>query len=84
GPLDQSLNRLAASARRLLVVDPALLRGRQAPAVEGNLPVSRALEQLLSGSGLVADQRDDGSIHVRKLPAQSSSLPALTVVATSA
>ncbi|MDR6582248.1 TonB-dependent siderophore receptor [Herbaspirillum frisingense] len=84
GPLDQSLNRLAASAHRLLVVDPALLRGRQAPAVEGNLPVSRALEQLLSGSGLVADQREDGSIHVRKLPAQSSSLPALTVVATSA
>ena len=35
GPLGASLNRIAASAGRTLSVDPALLQGKQARAVNG-------------------------------------------------
>ena len=53
-PLAQALNDLARQARLELVVQPALVQGRQAPAVQGTFTARQALDRLLAGTGLVA------------------------------
>jgi outer membrane receptor for ferric coprogen and ferric-rhodotorulic acid len=70
-PLAQSLNALARQARLELLVPQALVAGRMAPAVAGQLTAEQALRQLLAGTDLVA--RIDGSvITVQRKPAPSS------------
>lgn len=51
-PLAQALNELARQSGQNLLVDPTLVGGRQAPALQGSYSVSQALERLLAGSGL--------------------------------
>lgn len=83
GPLDQALNQFAARARILLVADPALVRGKQAKGLSGSYAPDQGLDALLSGSGLEAERRSDGSFAIRPRAAagdQSSSLPAVTVL----
>lgn len=53
-PLAQALNDLARQARLELVVQPAQVQGRQAPAVQGTFTARQALDRLLAGTGLVA------------------------------
>ncbi|WP_189461547.1 TonB-dependent siderophore receptor, partial [Jeongeupia chitinilytica] len=53
-PLATSLTRLGQAAGLNLVVDSALVVGRQAPALRGTLEPAAALQQLLAGSGLSA------------------------------
>jgi iron complex outermembrane recepter protein len=50
GPLDQSLNRLASQARISLSYPPALVAGKQAPALQGEYTPENALRALLAGS----------------------------------
>ncbi|MCA1323603.1 TonB-dependent siderophore receptor [Herbaspirillum sp. alder98] len=85
GPLDQSLNQFAAQSRSLLVVDPEITRGKQGPALSGSYSHERALELLLSGSGLQAERRADGGIVIQKRAAGESvsALPTVSVVASS-
>ncbi|HVK98398.1 MAG TPA: TonB-dependent receptor [Dongiaceae bacterium] len=52
GPLAQSLNRFASDAGINLSFDPALVRGKLAPALQGRYSVEQGLQLLLSGSGL--------------------------------
>jgi len=83
GPLDQALNQFAARSRILLVADPALVQGKQAKGLSGSYPVDKGLELLLSGSGLEAERRNDGSFAIRQRAASgdgSGSLPAVTVI----
>ena len=49
-PLAQALDTLARQARLELMVQPALVEGRTAPAVEGRLSASEALGRLLAGT----------------------------------
>lgn len=80
GPLDQSLNLFAARSRILLVVDPALTRGKRGPALQGSYSNERALELLLSGSGLEAERRADGGVVIRaRTAAEGAALPTVTV-----
>jgi iron complex outermembrane receptor protein len=58
-PLSQALSEWALLTRMQLIVPPALVAGKTAPAVSGNLRPQQALNQLLAGSGLSA--RIDGS-----------------------
>ncbi|MBP0597152.1 TonB-dependent receptor [Herbaspirillum sp. LeCh32-8] len=84
GPLDQALNLYAARARVLLVVDPELTRGKQSAGLSGSYNHERALELLLSGSGLEAERRADGGVVIRqRSAADGAALPAVTVVAAS-
>ncbi|WP_338770465.1 TonB-dependent siderophore receptor [Massilia sp. METH4] len=57
-PLAPALNELARQAGLELIVQPALVADRNAPAVSGTLTGQQALDRLLAGSGLVA--RVDG------------------------
>ncbi|HMN81084.1 MAG TPA: TonB-dependent receptor, partial [Burkholderiaceae bacterium] len=82
-PLGQALNDLARQARLELIVQPALVAGKSAPAVSGQLTVRQALERLLAGSGL--DAVIDGSnVVIRQAsgpgPATAASLAPVTVI----
>lgn len=55
-PLDQALRTLSKQSGAQIVFGTDQLGSRAAPAVDGNLTVSQALERLLSGSGLRAKQ----------------------------
>ncbi len=80
-PLSQALTELARQTGVTLLVSPALVAGRTAPAVSGRLTPRQALDRLLAGSGLVADI-DGGAVTVRREgEAGSSALPAVTVTA---
>ena len=57
-PLGSALNELARQAGMVLLVDAALTRTRQSPALQGQLTVRDALQRLLAGSGLRAEIRD--------------------------
>lgn len=81
-PLAQALNALAHQTRLELIVQPALVEGKTAPAVTGRLTPREALDKLLSGSGLAAGI--DGSVvTVRRAPpassAEGNTLAAVTV-----
>lgn len=70
-PLSQTLTELARQTRTTLVVAPALLTGKVAPAVSGRMTVRQAYERVLGGSGLAASI-DGSAVLVKELPANSS------------
>lgn len=81
-PLAQALNDLAQQARLELMVQPALVAGKTAPAVSGQLTPQQALDRLLAGSGLVA--AIDGNVFVVKAASATpgaKTLPVVTVTA---
>jgi len=83
-PLGQALNELARQANLQLSFPVALVTGKTAPAVSGNLSVRQALDRLLAGSGLVAEVNGPEVIVREALPASSgdsSTLAPVTVTA---
>lgn len=76
-PLAQALDTLARQARLELMVQPALVEGRTAPAVEGRLSASEALGRLLAGTGLYAEI-DGSAVIVRRMP-QGAATGSLTL-----
>lgn len=85
-PLAAALNELSAAAGTPIAFSPALVSGRLAPSVQGRLTVRQALEQLLSGSGLVGTI-EGSSVVIRQAapPAVDSvdaTLPAVRVTAS--
>lgn len=66
-PLAQALNDLARQTRLELIVQPALVAGRTAPAVSGLLTPREALDRLLAGSGLVAVIKGS-AVTVQRIP----------------
>ncbi|MEG1769053.1 MAG: STN domain-containing protein, partial [Comamonas sp.] len=64
-PLGDALKSLARSAGVTIAADGALLAGRQAPAVRGQLELSDGLRQLLRGSGLEFVQSIPGTYLIR-------------------
>lgn len=81
-PLAQALNELARQTRLELMVPPALVAGRTAPAVSGRLAPRQVLDRLLAGSGLVAAV--DGNAVVVKAAPPASDVAGLPVVTVSA
>lgn len=82
-PLDAALNELAAATGVPVAFSPALVAGKKAPAVKGNLTPREAVNQLLSGSGLVATQ-EGGSMVIKAVRSpgdQGAMLPVVTVKA---
>lgn len=72
GPLATTLNRIGEAAGLLLSFDPALVKGKTAPAVQGRLTAQQALGQALAGSNVVASA--EGSLIVIK-PASAAATP---------
>jgi hemoglobin/transferrin/lactoferrin receptor protein len=86
-PLGQALNALARQAGVAISVNADLVAGKSAPAVQGTMSLRDALDRVLSGSGLAA-QDDGGSVTLRPAPVTApaapvagSMLPAVRVVA---
>ncbi|MDD0977165.1 TonB-dependent siderophore receptor [Pseudomonas fontis] len=52
GDLGETLSRIARESGHVLSVRPALLQGRQAPAIRGQMSAEQAAMQALGGSGL--------------------------------
>ncbi len=84
-PLAEALNDLARQTRMELMVRPALVAGRTAPAVSGNMTPRQALDRLLAGTGLAAVLDGAGIVIKPAGPADamSTTLPAVTVSAAS-
>lgn len=78
-PLDQALRQIARQSASTLVVDPALLRGRQSAAVNGQLSAEAAVRQAVAGSGLQLRVTDNGTLTLEK----ADSSDALQLGATS-
>jgi iron complex outermembrane recepter protein len=83
-PLAQALTEFARQARLTLMVPPALVAGRTAPAVSGRLTPRQALDRLLMGSGLMAVQ-EGNSVVVKAIPPaeMTTTLPVVTVTGAS-
>ncbi|WP_437881577.1 TonB-dependent siderophore receptor [Pseudomonas sp. LRF_L74] len=59
--LEDALNRFAQEAGITLPFDPALVQGKQAPALHGSYSVLGGLNALLAGSGLTASRTESGN-----------------------
>jgi iron complex outermembrane receptor protein len=88
GPLADTLSRIARESGKGLAADPALVRDRRAPAVQGRFTPEQAARRALAGSGLELVVTATGGWSLRAAPAQvapssvaSPSLAAVTVTA---
>ncbi|GAB7533723.1 TonB-dependent siderophore receptor [Pseudomonas sp. 3A(2025)] len=70
GGLADTLNRIASQGGLILSLDPALVSGKQAPAIHGEMTASQALQQAVAGSGL--DVLVTGSGNVTVVPSVSA------------
>lgn len=69
GPLQQSLNTLAVQSGIQLLFAADSVAGRQAPALAGRYAPPDALQRLLAGQGLRAEQRSPGVFVIRSVAA---------------
>ncbi|MFY4259445.1 TonB-dependent siderophore receptor [Achromobacter xylosoxidans] len=65
-PLATTLNRIAVQNDRILSVDPALVRGLDAPALRGSYTLDEALRQVTAGSGLEPVVLPGGALTLRR------------------
>jgi iron complex outermembrane receptor protein len=86
GPLGLTLTQIAQQSGQAIAVDPELVRGRQAPAISGNLTAAEAMRQALGdGNGdLQLQQTGNGTLTLRRNEAATGSaaagsLPAISV-----
>lgn len=70
--LGETLSRLSRESGRTLSVTPALLQGRRAAAVNGQLTPEQAVQQALVGSGLGLIVTENGTWSVYPLPEGST------------
>lgn len=68
GPLTGSLTRIGQLGGRSIAADPALLVGRQAPALSGRMTAFEAVQRVLAGSDLQAVSLASGAISIQRLP----------------
>lgn len=75
-PLGQALNALAAKTGWFIGADAALVRGKQAPALEGNYSPEAALRALLDGSGLRYRITQDRTVIIERSAPAAATVPA--------
>jgi len=83
GPLAITLTRIGQQQGRVIVADPAMLVGRQAPAIKGVLAADDAVRQALTGSDLTVDVSASGALGIRRVTAEDVA-PAASPVASPA
>lgn len=81
--LGAALRTLGVQAGREVLFDPALVDGRRAPAIQGDLVVSAAVERLLTGQPLRS--RESGrTIVIERAPAAAPSISKVSTAAAPA
>jgi outer membrane receptor for ferric coprogen and ferric-rhodotorulic acid len=73
GPLASTLNTIASQGGQIISLEPALVQGKQAPAVIGQMSAEEALQRALAGSGLQLRVTAHGNYSVE--PAATGSAP---------
>jgi len=82
-PLSQALRQFASEAGILLSADASLTQGKNSPGLNASVSVSQGLQQLLTGTGLVAVVQNDGSYILQSAAASAAQAPLPTIVASS-
>jgi iron complex outermembrane receptor protein len=72
-PLGQALNQLSQQTGTVIIAPSRLVSDKKAAATTGKLSVIEAVEQLLKGSGLRAQQEPSGAIVIKKMDSTSAS-----------
>ncbi|ACO76484.1 outer membrane ferripyoverdine receptor [Azotobacter vinelandii CA] len=67
GSLASTLNGIARQGNQVISLDPALVAGKQAPAIEGEMTTTQALERALAGSGLELRMTETGGFSVQPI-----------------
>lgn len=81
GSLDSTLTEIAQRGQTVLSYDPLLVRGHQAPPIQGLHTVDAALRLALVGSGLETARATDGTLTLRRLA--GTAIPTLAPVTVS-
>ena len=68
GPLATSLTRIGQLGGRSIAADPALVAGRQAPAIAGRMTAFEAVQRALAGSDLRPVGVAGGAITIQRMP----------------
>ncbi|MFY2840684.1 TonB-dependent siderophore receptor [Achromobacter ruhlandii] len=76
-PLATTLNRIAVQNDRVLSVDPALMRGLDAPALHGSYTLDEALRHVTAGSGLEPVVLPGGALTFKR---NAQAVPILTPI----
>lgn len=71
--LGQSLNSLATQTGAQILFASGLAEGKQAPALHGEFTTESALQQLLKGTGLSVEVRENGIYTIRDAPPRQRS-----------
>ncbi|MCA1326883.1 TonB-dependent siderophore receptor [Herbaspirillum sp. alder98] len=83
GPLGTTLMQIAQQSGQAIAVDPALVRGRQAQPIAGNLTAAQAVQQAIGASDLELQQTDNGTLTLRRRDSpgaqEPDNLPQVTV-----
>nr|WP_321272772.1 TonB-dependent siderophore receptor [Alcaligenes faecalis] len=80
-PLASALNELSAATGTAIGFSPALVAGKTARAVRGELTARQAVDQMLSGSGLIAVQEGGGIVIQKAASDEVAVLAPVTVTA---
>ncbi|MDF2489008.1 MAG: TonB-dependent siderophore receptor, partial [Pseudomonas sp.] len=72
--LASTLNRIASQSSQIIALEPELVRGKQAPAVIGQMTTEQALNTALAGSGLQLRVTASGHFSVATVPRQDGVL----------
>ncbi len=83
GPLADTLVAIARRSGQAVSVDPSLVAGKNAPAIQGEMSVEAALTRALAGSGLTWTRTDNGTLTLKPLPQDSVTLAPVRVQAAS-
>ncbi|GGC02472.1 ferric siderophore receptor [Oxalicibacterium flavum] len=89
GPLGDTLVEIARRSHTAISVDPALVQGLRAPAIEGELTVEQAVQRALAGHSLELVRTQNGTLTVVRrndgdAARETGALPAVKVSAVQA
>lgn len=84
GPLGLTLTQIAQQSGQAIAVDPELVRGRQAPAINGSFTAAEAVQQAINGSDLQLQQTANGTLTLKRSEGGASDQSALPTVTVSA
>jgi outer membrane receptor for ferric coprogen and ferric-rhodotorulic acid len=74
GSLASTLNAIASQSGRILSLEPALVQGKQAPAIIGHMSAEQAMGRALAGSGLQLQVTGHGNFSVEPAPQSGDAL----------
>ena len=74
GPLANTLNAIASQSGQIVSLEPALVQGKQAPAVIGQMSAEQAMDTALRGSGLQLRITGQGNFSVEPAPQTGATL----------